>query len=212
MAVQFRTNSRETSRAVLDCLSCGIPKIINAHGSMAEYPDDVVVKLMNDFSVTALSNELDNLRTNKQCRDNISKRALYYTKEEHNPKKISSLYHDAIESFAKRGKYSRFSRLISSIATLDGTFPANERDLLSISKLISSNFHSTDSKQLFIDVSAIVENDSKTGIQRVTRSLARELILNPPNKYRIKPSYGTISDIYRYAKKYTSSLYEAYRQ
>ena len=46
MAVQLRTLSRgETSGAILDCFSFGTATLANAEGSIAELPDDVLVKI-----------------------------------------------------------------------------------------------------------------------------------------------------------------------
>jgi glycosyltransferase involved in cell wall biosynthesis len=52
--------------------------------------------------------------------------------------------------------------------------------------------------QLLLDVSTIVHSDAKSGIQRVVRSLLRELLSNPPPGYIVKPIFLDGS-IYRYA-------------
>ena len=50
-AVQLRTLSRgETSGAVLDCMGGAVPTIVNAHGSLAELPDECVVMIPDDFT------------------------------------------------------------------------------------------------------------------------------------------------------------------
>ena len=45
--------------------------------------------------------------------------------------------------------------------------------------------------RLFIDISRINEDDAKTGIQRVTRSILKHLSDNPPAGYDICPVYAT---------------------
>lgn len=55
-------------------------------------------------------------------------------------------------------------------------------------------------KTLFVDVSSIVQNDLKTGIERVTRSILKQFIENPPEGYTVAPVYADANSIgYRYA-------------
>jgi glycosyltransferase involved in cell wall biosynthesis len=54
-------------------------------------------------------------------------------------------------------------------------------------------------RQLFLDVSQLIQHDARTGIQRVVRALLRELQLNPPSGFRIEPVFATIDHGYRYA-------------
>lgn len=62
-------------------------------------------------------------------------------------------------------------------------------------------------KQFFIDISGIVQGDARTGIQRVTRSILKELLDNPPDGYRVEPVYATPHrEGYRYASQYAAQL------
>ncbi len=58
--------------------------------------------------------------------------------------------------------------------------------------------------QLFVDISTFSQRDSKTGVQRVVRSILRELLLNPPTGYSVEPVYADICcKGYRYAKSFS---------
>ena len=46
-------------------------------------------------------------------------------------------------------------------------------------------------KHLFLDISELVRHDSKTGIQRVVRSILKELMANQPDEYVVQPVYAT---------------------
>ena len=49
-----------------------------------------------------------------------------------------------------------------------------------------------------------MQRDAKTGVQRVTRSILRELLVNPPSKYSVEPVYAVLGQSgYRYAKRFT---------
>ncbi|MEA2019618.1 MAG: glycosyltransferase family 1 protein [Campylobacterota bacterium] len=61
-------------------------------------------------------------------------------------------------------------------------------------------------KQLYLDISELVQKDAKTGIQRVVRSILMELLKNPPKEYDIQPVYATLNDDYRYATNFTNKF------
>ena len=60
-------------------------------------------------------------------------------------------------------------------------------------------------RQLLVDVSELAQRDSKSGVQRVTRSILKELLENPPEGYVVEPVYGTLDGPgYRYARHFTA--------
>ena len=62
-------------------------------------------------------------------------------------------------------------------------------------------------RQLLVDVSELVQRDARTGVQRVTRSIVRELLDHPPPGYRVVLVYvnGDGSG-YRYAHAFTAQF------
>lgn len=98
------------------------------------------------------------------------------------------------------------SRLIESIAPI---IPcgAEENALAPIAQAIAASLPEKREKQLFVDVSGVVQEDAKTGIQRVTRSILKEFLANPPNGYTVEPVYASPNrNGYRYARHYTAGL------
>lgn len=62
-------------------------------------------------------------------------------------------------------------------------------------------------KQLLVDISELVKRDAKTGIQRVTRSILKELLTNPPQGYTVKAVYADTQRMgYYYANTFTSQF------
>ena len=57
-------------------------------------------------------------------------------------------------------------------------------------------------KQIFFDISELVQKDVGSGIQRVVRSILKESLANPPSGYRIEPVYATTTEEYRYARQF----------
>ncbi len=61
-------------------------------------------------------------------------------------------------------------------------------------------------RQLLLDVSSLLRNDFRTGIQRVVRSLTRVLLMRPPEGFRVEPVYCDKAGLLRYARTYAVSL------
>ncbi|MBV5304519.1 MAG: glycosyltransferase [Chlorobium sp.] len=64
-------------------------------------------------------------------------------------------------------------------------------------------------QQLFIDISGIIGEDVKTGIQRVVRSIVMELLERPPQEIIVEPVYFEQTEQginYRYAKEFARHL------
>jgi glycosyltransferase involved in cell wall biosynthesis len=64
----------------------------------------------------------------------------------------------------------------------------------------------TTKSQLFLDLSTMVRVDARTGIQRVARSLARSLMLSPPDGFRTEPVYSDDAGDLRYARSYGARI------
>ena len=58
-------------------------------------------------------------------------------------------------------------------------------------------------KQIFLDISELVQRDVGSGTQRVVRSILKESLANPPSGYRIEPVYATTTQGYRYARQFS---------
>jgi len=98
-------------------------------------------------------------------------------------------------------------RLMSAISKI--VKDISDKELISISNIISMNVKNDSNKQLLIDVSEISRVDAKSGIQRVVRAQLVELLNSPPDGFRVEPIY--LSDEggywhYRYARKFTSNI------
>jgi len=77
VGVQLRTNARgESSAAVLDCLNHGVPTIVNANGSLGEFPPDAVWRLPDAFDPAELSAALEALWRDPARRHAFGQRAL----------------------------------------------------------------------------------------------------------------------------------------
>ncbi len=209
LGVQLRTMSRgETSAAVLDCMNYGLPAIVNANGSMAEFPDDCVWKLPDAFSDQELIFALESLWSNRTRRNNLGASAKQFVHSQHHPSRCAQLYTQAIERAYGRTEVC-IDALVDSIASIPG-IPANEDGQFQLAQHIAaSSTFSPSPRQLLVDVSAISRTDLRTGIERVTRAQLLELLRGSPSDFRVEPIYLTHEGgtwHYRYARQYVKKL------
>ena len=208
LGVQLRTLSRgETSAAVLDCLNYGLPTIVNANGAMAEFSQDAVWMLEDEFSDADLIAALTTLWKDPAHRTQLSAHARDLIHTRHAPRRCAELYATAIEGYYRTAQNDS-RHLVEKISFLAN--PPADVVLHGVAKSIAQTLPKPRAaRQLLVDVSAIMRNDLKTGIQRVVRALLIELIKAPPAGYRIEPIYLTDKDNYwhyLYARSYTLEL------
>jgi len=211
IAVQLRTLSRgETSASALDCMVNGIATIINAHGSMSDFPEDAVWMLPDVFEEKDLTEALEALWKNNEKRAEIGKRAREIILTKHSPKVCTKNYAASIEKFYSKKPPDVFS-LVKKISEIKNPIE-NDDECITIAYSIDQSIPlKNPKKQLLLDISATFRTDLKTGIERVTRSILMEFLKSPPEGFRVEPVY--LSDEggkwhYKYARTYTLTQLE----
>ncbi|XRJ14242.1 glycosyltransferase [Acidithiobacillus ferridurans] len=202
IAVQLRTLSRgETSAAVLDCMNYGLPVIVNAHGSMAELPSDALWLLPDTFSEAQLIDALTTLWREPARRSTLGARAQQHIRSQHQPRRCADLYAEAIEGAYAQAENSLYG-LMQALPRLEASLPPEEYPRLA--NALATNFPPQPRRrQLLLDVSALAQNDLKTGIERVTRALLEQIVLNPPAGWAVEAVYATSEQAgYRYARQF----------
>lgn len=203
VGVQLRSMSRgETSAAALDCMNYGVATLVNANGSMADLPDDCVLKIPDEFTDLELVGALESLWADTVGRQMLGMRARESVHHYHSPIACANQYAEFIERRYRLAS-AGLPALISSLAQVEKLALAQPPYLIELSENIALSIPPRMKvRQLFVDVSAMVNEDLKTGIQRVVRSILRELLTNPPAGYRIEPVFATAEPGYRYARRF----------
>lgn len=204
-AVQLRTLSRgESSGTVLDCMAHALPTIANAHGSLAELPDDCVVMLPDEFADAELREAIESLWTDPERRKTLGERARPYINERHSPRLVADQYHAAIERYFGHSYGALKQRTVAALATVDPA-PRDEQEWVALARAVSRNTPTLKSKrQLLVDISELVQRDIGTGIQRVVCSILKNLLVNPPDGFRVEPVYASPERPgYYYARHFT---------
>ena len=99
----------------------------------------------------------------------------------------------------------RYRRIIDALAQI--CLGANEADLIAAADAVAANQRTGRRRQLFVDVSVLCEHDAKSGIQRVTRAIVRQLLQQPPQGWEVRPVRLDRSVmVYRYANHFMRTL------
>lgn len=204
LAIQLRTQSRgETSACIYNCLDYGIPTIVNKHGSFNDLPENVVLKISENFSDSELVSAINILQKNKYLRKELAKNAFNYI-QQHHPSYVANKYKKVICHFEKNNPNFTEQALIDNLVQNNFNDLDSENLLFTI-KTIAANRLPLGLKQILVDISILINADEKTGIQRVVRAILIELLCNPPSDFRIEPIYFQNGQFY-YAHNYVTKI------
>jgi|GEM_PF-1495316 FkbM family methyltransferase len=201
MAVQLRYCSRgETSGCMLSCLSHGIPTIINAHGSLDEIPDNILIKLSDNFTDEDLQKNIYNLFKNKTLMEKFYFSSLDYIHKKHHPSDIGIQYNKAIADFYDNSYNSVEQKLIKNIAASKSE-NVSQTTILEVINSISANRPFFSRPQLLIDISELIERNIK--YHSILFNIVSTFSLN----YQIEPIYyNKLKNNFFYARKFTANL------
>jgi len=100
------------------------------------------------------------------------------------------------------------TRLLDALGSSNCVARLTDRDQALLCMDVAQNHPPIDRvPQLFVDISELVQRDSGTGIQRVTRSILRELLVNPPAGFEVRAVQSFHgSGCYHYADSFARHL------
>jgi glycosyltransferase involved in cell wall biosynthesis len=183
----------------------GLPTIVNANGSNAELPNEAVYRIEDNFEDKELVSALERLWADPLKRKKLGTRAREIVEQNHSPAVCAQRYAEALESLYNTDVNNRNHLIESLAAKVD--FREEERMLHKTAACIAQNQPGKrPAKSFFVDISATCRKDLRTGIERVSKALLRELIIEPPAGYRIEPVYTATQNgqsSYRFARHYT---------
>ncbi|MFC3685201.1 glycosyltransferase [Hydrogenophaga luteola] len=201
VAVQLRARSRgETSAAVLDCMSHGLPTVINANGSMADIDPQGVWMLPDEFEDSELVNVLETLWTSPDKRSSLGNEAQRIIEQQHAPEHCAEQYFSAIERIYHRSK-TGLQGVLTHLATKDW----DEQELMAFAGLMARNFPPKPRKrQLLLDVSSLYHPHLSGAAKQAILSLIRQYSKLSQPQWRVEPICAQAGQQqYRYARQLT---------
>jgi len=196
---------------VLEGMSCGAPVLCSNNTSVIEVFDREDATF-NPYDIDEISTKMLLALCNPEWRDELSRYGQIRAKK-FSWEVVAS---NALDFFEK--KYSVDTRqreitaadsldeLLADIAGIKGRPAAGDlaqcAAAIELNKIIKPGL-----RKIFVDVSELNSRDAKTGIQRVTRSIIKEMVSNPPDGSMVFPVYGTTKKAgYFYANKMLHSI------
>lgn len=197
VGVQLRTNAQgESSGAVLDCMNYGLATIVNANGSMAEFPEDAVWRLPDAFAVSELTAALEHLRRDPARRQVLGQRAVALLDASFRPAKCARQYLDTL----MQARADTAARHAAWRAALAQAAPKDEAALQRLAATLADAEAARQPgtrRQLLVDVSECVRPGA--AFDPLTAAQLRELLAQESAGLRVEPVYlDTANDPPRY--------------
>jgi glycosyltransferase involved in cell wall biosynthesis len=200
----------------LEAMACGAPTI----GADATSVPEVIGRedaLFDPFDEKSIAEKITEVLTDEYFRADLARHGLEQAKK-FTWDNCANLAIAAIERWheaevpATSGVEKRqpavdsTAWLIGAIADLSDP-PSDERDWLDVAKNVAQNLPRPTGRQLLLDISALVNRDERTGIQRVVRSVLASLCGNPPQGCKVLPVYALQDEIgYRHARQFAGQF------
>ncbi|MBN2689400.1 MAG: glycosyltransferase, partial [Gammaproteobacteria bacterium] len=191
----------------LEAMVCGAP-VIGANTTSLPEVIGLEEALFDPFNTSEITQKIQQVLTDESMRQRLSQQGIQQSKKFH----WDITAQKAIQSFtacyqAKQpSKNLTDDQLLNSLCFKLASYSSlSNKEMLSISQIISwSLITPREKKQILVDISELINRDSRTGIQRVVRNVLNEWLLNPPEGYSVEPVYATSDNQgYLYARKFT---------
>lgn len=188
IAIQLRGKSRgETSRALLECMSYGIPTISHI-GYGQEFKDEKVIYNLSEINEKTILKALNDLTSNFDLRKETSQNSFNYIKENHSPELVTNNISEHLQTFYANNKsasknYKEYAIITNKISNIN-----NESLKACFANAFDENLNSANQNNkptIYIDVSVLEEKDFKSGIQRVVKSFVKNLINKQDINYQL---------------------------
>lgn len=204
LCVQLNTAPRSADMGiVLDCMSHGLPVILNGDEALYDVGDCAASTLSKDWRVEELRSALEALSVDYSRRRALGGQAGKLVAERHHAPSCAAEFYRAVEESYRRAERGPlgFANAISTIGA-----PLDPADLFALGERMLRLWplKSAGDRQLLVDISQLHQTDAKSGIQRVVRKVLEEVLKNPPDGYRIEAVYMASDGNYRYARRFVA--------
>ena len=187
VGVQLRTNAHgESSAAVLDCLNYGLPTIVNANGSMAEFPADALWRLPDEFGSAELGAALERLRGDAALRRDLGARAMELIEAHFRPVHCAQLYRATLDRAHAAGQARQDAWRAALARAVPAGQPATPETLCRLAGQLAHQPAPLAPRRLLVDVSAWAHRGLPAGD---TRRLLLALLSDARAPLRVEPVY-----------------------
>jgi glycosyltransferase involved in cell wall biosynthesis len=196
---------------VLEAISCGAPTIASNTSSLPEVVGNAEA-LFDPTDVVAMSETIARGLTDTDYRHRLLASGRHQATQ-FSWERTAALALESLEALAARKpcteqrthiEHRLPARIAERLAALDPLL--GEVSTEPLAECLAINLPLRRSRQFLIDVTALQQRDSKTGIQRVVRSLLIALMSEPPSGFVAAPVYYADDGRYRYANRFLEAF------
>lgn len=206
-AVQLRRDPRgETSAAAMDCLTAGVPLIVNAGGTFDEIPGEHALKLPARFAVRDLADALEWMHGHPEERSRRGAQAREHMRSALSPRLIGDLYRDVLEG-PDRGVVAIRDTVLRSMRQRVPTVTLEAHASTIASAVVCSLPLPAFRRRLLIDVTD-VDRDIPDLEAEAVDEMVRMLLLDGVAPYSAEPFVVT-GGVPALAQAYTYSLLDS---
>lgn len=182
----FSSISEGFGLPILEAMQFGAPVICGKETSLPEIVDEPKC-YYHPNSKEQLSLKMKEFIDNITLRKSISEK-LYIRAQQFSWKSVAQISKDAIEDNSIRKHLLEIENSSDELAYYIAQGPVDSRLLKVFATSLAYN-RRVEERRLLLDISNIIHNDAKTGIQRVVRNLFKQLVLRPPEGFKTYPLF-----------------------
>lgn len=208
---------------VLEAMYCGAP-VIGSNTTSVPEVIGLEDALFDPFDVQSIASKITEVLVDKDFKTKLSRHSLIQSKKFSWDKssikvleRLEKWFQDTCTVSLENCRKDRFSdeiistKAIQSIASL--SLHPIESDVVQIAHAIARDYPAEEKKSIFVDVSELYHRDSQTGVQRVTRSITKEMQKDYQSQYSVYTVYAdTMTKGYKYTFKFLESVNNVQRR
>jgi glycosyltransferase involved in cell wall biosynthesis len=192
---------------VLEAMQCGAPVIASISSSLPEVVG-LAEAMFDPQSVDAIANKLRRVLLDDGFRAHLIAHHLQYAQrfswDQSAKQAIKAFEVCHLDRTNHLAAATIYDKLISSTAQVLKTSTQAAEVAAAALAMAQNHPELRSERTLYVDVSELCQRDARTGIQRVTRNILRQLFDHPPPGYKIAPVYATLDRYgYRHARDFT---------
>jgi glycosyltransferase involved in cell wall biosynthesis len=186
----------------LEAMACGAAVITSNKSSLPEIVEDEDA-LFNPYDENDIAEKIKQTLTDSEFRNRLKIRGIQKARTFSwidSAERLLKLLEQNIKNNGGDRTSSKerdpIKTIINHVTSMSSGLPIDDRDLIGLSISISETFcpRKKAKPMVYVDVSAIIKQDDRTGIQRVTRAICSELINNPHPLVDIELVYTSPDD------------------
>jgi glycosyltransferase involved in cell wall biosynthesis len=193
-----------------EAMACGVVTLgakTSGVGEVVEHP----AARFDPYDIESIKAAIQTALTDEKTRASIIEAGLKRVESFSWSKAVRTMW-QAVEAAASKhfvGTFAQENPCDRTLTAVSKVLHANDPGTIAdFAEAISDSFMIRDGASVYVDISTVVVKDHRSGIQRVTRAIARELQLNGLNGVPVKLVYGRAGekDFY-YANTYCADIF-----